>query len=67
MSIWYHKTKECTSCVADCCYTPPSFGTYKCPCINCIVKMMCNTFCYDYLKFENTYSDHSGGGIKRGG
>jgi len=27
----------------------------KCPCSNCLVKMMCRKSCNDYNRFENIY------------
>lgn len=30
-------------------------GQYKCPCINCIVKMVCENTCKDFKRYANMY------------
>lgn len=57
--------KECKGCNLsdihkESCFTKPQYTdknkkTYQCPCLNCLVKVMCTEICQDYQSFKSDY------------
>ena len=49
----------CKGCIdfGVCTLRPTTFKGPTCPCINCIVKMVCKNSCQDWLEFEDAYFD----------
>ena len=47
----------CKGCIdfGICVLRPEIINGPTCPCINCLVKMVCQQYCNDWLKFENAY------------
>ncbi len=41
--------KGCNSRLSEC--TVPHKQNFTCPCVNCIVKMMCNVICHEYMEY----------------
>jgi hypothetical protein len=55
-TIWYHKTELCRGCRSDNCESPPEYKyqneIVKCPCVICLVKVVCNSFCCHYENYH---------------
>lgn len=58
---WYDSTKMCKGCNARShrCNTPVFYFKHHtefiCPCSECLVKVLCNTYCNLYYEYENRY------------
>lgn len=66
ITTWYHKTEKCIGCMASLCKTPPEYydgknlherKLIKCPCTECIVKPICNSYCEEYHVYAQNYHD----------
>ncbi len=57
---------ECKGCYATkLCDVQPTFIVYKCPCVTCVVKVMCSHMCDEYshyvwLNVEKKYKEKRG-------
>jgi len=51
----------CEGCIdfGICILRPEIFDGPTCPCINCIVKMVCKDGCNDWFEFEDIFFDRS--------
>lgn len=58
MGTWYSKTEKCDGCLANECMTTPLYidensKVFQCPCVLCIVKVMCNSYCSSFLEYSS--------------
>jgi hypothetical protein len=42
----------CKGCSSLICDLPPKTDEHQCPCVECLVKMICDDVCDEYLKYE---------------
>lgn len=53
--MWYNlKLSEC-----DLSITPYASETEQCPCMNCLVKMICETECEDFQQYSSIIDDRN--------
>lgn len=68
MSLLNNECKGCSLSREDgkmgLCFAPPHFikdktnEEYNCPCLNCLIKVMCDKICPDYHKYKLLYWSH---------
>jgi hypothetical protein len=65
MSLPHNSTEMCKGCKVVRCNTPAfyykkyiackNYIEFICPCSLCLVKVMCNSYCNKYYKYEDRY------------
>ena len=53
--------EECRLCPANSCKVLQSFDIHECPCISCIVKIICSEYCDKYYLYAKKYHEYKEG------